>query len=76
MNIFRQVNAYPVRFCGRLPLMKINVARVAPLYAFRVVLLERKIYMSCCASAGSCEDLLKTGFKSHRDLRESILDEV
>eukprot|EP00913_Durusdinium_trenchii_P035724 g33428.t1 len=59
-------------FCGRLPLMKINVARVAPLYAFRVVLLERKIYMSCCASAGSCEDLLKTGFKSHRDLRESI----
>ncbi|CAK9095368.1 unnamed protein product [Durusdinium trenchii] len=65
-NVFKE-------FCGRLPLMKINVARVAPLYAFRVVLLERKIYMSCCASAGSCEDLLKTGFKSHRDLRESCL---
>jgi len=64
-NVFRE-------FCQRLPANQINAGRVAPLYAFHVVLYKQEVYMSCCDTHISCQRLLETGFKDHQDLRESI----
>lgn len=64
-NVFRE-------FCLRLPGNNINAGRLAPLYAFHVVLYKNEIYMSCCDTHISCENLLESNFRNHRDLRESI----
>ena len=59
-------------FCLRLPGNKINAGRLAPLYAFHIVLYKREVYVSCCDTHISCKRLLKSHFRDHRDLRESI----
>lgn len=59
-------------FCMRLPANQINAGRVAPLYAFHVVLYKHEVYMSCCDTHISCESLLAGELRNHRDLRESI----
>ena len=59
-------------FCMRLPGNQINAGRVAPLYAFHVVLYKQEVYMSCCDPHVSCQRFLESGFRDHRDLREAI----
>lgn len=59
-------------FCMRLPANQINAGRVAPLYAFHVVLYKHEVYMSCCDTHISCKSLLAGELRNHRDLRESI----
>ena len=59
-------------FCKRLPGNQINAGRVAPLYAFHIVLYKHEVYMSCCDTHISCESLLASELRNHRDLRESI----